>query len=375
MLTRRENLLRVLRGQKPAWTPCSINLWQWYTHHKKFGTLPTELAGSSDQVDAMRRLGCDIFTRNAGGGLGLRREGVEVLKTEEAGSQGPRHIMQIRTPHGELRGIVEDQTALTTSYAVEDLVKDWSRDGKAYLWMLQRESYAWDEQAYAQLDQRIGDDGIILTAIAHTPLKKLHIDFGLDYSSLFMIEEPDAAKECCDLYWSRLWPSIERVARQPSVHAAIFMDNFDTPFYSPALCELYWTPYVRQAAELLAAHGKPLFVHACGKLKISVPTFRDARVRGLEGMAHPPLGDFTPTDAKRMPDYFIYNGGFTAQEQVIKSDDQVRSFYRDFFRELGDFPRFIFGAACQTAINTPWERIKLAVQLCRQYGGNQQESR
>lgn len=373
MLTRRQNLLNVLHGQKPAWTPCSINIWQWYAHHKNFGTLPGELAQTADQIDAMRVLGCDIFTRNAGGGTSRQREGVEVIKRQEPGSQGPRRIELVRTPHGELRAVAEDQAAMTSSYVVEDLVKDWSRDGKAYTWILERESYPWDEEAYAKLDQRIGDDGIAMAPVGQTPLKKLHIDFGLDYGSMFVMEEPEAAKACCDLYWSRLWPTLVKVAQSPLVHAACLMDNFDTPFYPPSLCELYWTPYVRQAAELFAANGKLLFVHACGKLKLSKPTFREAHIHGLEGMAHPPLGDFSPADAKDMPDYFIYNGGFTAQEQVIKSDEQVRSFYRSFFDELGDFPRLIFGAACQTAINTPWDRIQMVVELCRQYGGRPRE--
>ena len=54
MLTRRENLLRVLHGEAPAWVPCALNLWQWYGHHPRCGTLPPELRETRDQVDALR---------------------------------------------------------------------------------------------------------------------------------------------------------------------------------------------------------------------------------------------------------------------------------------------------------------------------------
>jgi hypothetical protein len=120
---------------------------------------------------------------------------------------------------------------------------------------------------------------------------------------------------------------------------------------------------------LLAANGKRLFVHACGKLHALIDVFREACVHGLEGMAHPPIGDFTPADVRAMPEDFIYNGGFSAAEQVTKSTRRVQEFYRQFFDELDGLPRFIFGAACQTTVQTPWERIRLAVDECRCYGG------
>ena len=143
MLTCRENLLCVLHGEEPAWVPYALNLWQWYGHHQRCGTLPPELRETRDQVDALRVPGCDIFSRNCGGGVRVETEGVTCERTEEPGTQGPRHVTTIRTPHGILRGIVEDQIAAATSYAVEDTVKAWSRDGKACLWLLEPERYRW----------------------------------------------------------------------------------------------------------------------------------------------------------------------------------------------------------------------------------------
>ena len=66
-MTKRENLLRLVRGEKPAWVPCALNVGQWHLHHKKFGTLPPELAHMQTQTDVMRHLGCDLFTRNPSG--------------------------------------------------------------------------------------------------------------------------------------------------------------------------------------------------------------------------------------------------------------------------------------------------------------------
>ncbi len=368
-MTRRENLRRVLRGETPAWTPCSINLGQWFDHHVATDTMPRELAGVGDHLDAMRLLGCDIFSRYFNGGFIESFEGAQPQRTTEPGQLGPRTIVRFRTPHGKLQHIAETQTQLTASYDVEDLVKDWESDRKAYLWLLERRRCRWDKQAFTKMTNQIGDDGIAMIQIARTPLKQLHTDFGLDHACLFVMDEPEDAKMICDLHWRAMWPAIQQIADAPDVDAACLMDNVDAPFYTPTLCERYWSPYVRQAADLFAARGKRLFVHACGHLHQLKQTFIDSHVHGLEGMAHPPLGDWTIQDARDMPAPFIYNGGFAAHEQVTKSDDEVRAFYRRFFEELDGFPRFIFASACQTAITTTWDRIQLVVDLCREFGG------
>jgi hypothetical protein len=159
------------------------------------------------------------------------------------------------------------------------------------------------------------------------------------------------------------------VVEADGLHAVVLMDNVDTPFYPPNLCGQYWTPYVRQAADLFERKGKRLLVHACGKLRGLRDVLKASGVHGLEGIAHPPLGDFIPAEAWDLGDRFIYNGGFSAHEQVSKTDDELRTFYDGFFRDLEGFPRLIFAASCNTAVDTPWERIKLAVALCRERGG------
>ncbi|MCC6579146.1 MAG: hypothetical protein IT440_01805 [Phycisphaeraceae bacterium] len=369
VMTRRENLTALLAGQTPAWTPCSINIGQWFTHHQKFGTLPPELAEAKTQLDAMKVLGCDLFSRGVDGGWRPSFEGVEQSTSTEPGTEGPRTAMIFHTPHGELRHVYEEQTRQTTSYAVEDYVKDWETDGQKFLWCMERFRCTWDDKAFLAVDEQFGDDGVVLTPIGGTPLKMLHQHFGLDGACVFVMDHPDEAKMLCDMYWRSYLPALKQIAAHPRVQAVCMMDNVDCPFYPPQLCKDYWTPYVREAVDILRPSGKRLFVHACGHLHGMLDVFREAGLDGLEGMPHPPLGDFTTDDARHMPSHFIYNGGFSASEQVLKSDDQVRAFYDRFFRELEGFDRLIFAAACQTTVTTTWQRIRMVMDLARQYRG------
>ena len=39
------------------------NIGQWFNHRKYTGTLPAQLEGCEDELDAMIRLECDVFSR------------------------------------------------------------------------------------------------------------------------------------------------------------------------------------------------------------------------------------------------------------------------------------------------------------------------
>ncbi len=367
-MTGRENLLRVLRGEKPGWVPCSINVNQWFGHHQRFGLLPEELKGSQTNFDVMKQLGCDLFVRMDGGLRGAEG-GPPWENVVEAGSLGKRTIRKVSTPFGELRSVCQEQEQFSSVYQEEDLIKDWERDQKAYRWVLERSRAVWDAQAFARSQAIVGDQGLVLASTWCTPLKKLHHDFGLDGACLFVMDQPEEAQELCDLFWRGLWPGLQQMAASDEVTAVCFEDNVDTPFYPPGMMERYWVPYVRQTAELFHERGKFVFVHACGKLHDLKQALTEAKVDGLDGMPHPPLGDWTIEDARSMPGHFVYDGGFGAHEQVTKNDEQVEAFYADFFTKMKGHDRFIFAAACQTAITTRWERIKKVVSLCREYGG------
>lgn len=367
-MTRRENLLRVLRGQAPAWVPFAMNFAQWYAHHHTFDSLPEALRGCSSYIQAMKVLGCDIFSRNLDAGYAERDTVLTPREHDEPGPTGPRRTICYDTPHGTLTMVRQQQTALSTSHEEEHFVKDWGTDGDAFRYLLSQRRPEWDERVFDAVDREIGDDGLVNVPAGCTPLKMLHHNFGLAYACLFLSDHPREALSLCDDYWSRLRPVLERLARHPRVASVILMDNVDTPFYPPSLARVYWAPYVKEAATLMRTHGKCLFVHACGKLAGLRGVFAESGVSGLEGVAHPPLGDWTAPQAQACHPGFIFMGGFGAHEQDSMTDAHVRAFYADYLPSASR-TRFIFSASCQTSIRTPWSRLELVRDLCREWGG------
>jgi hypothetical protein len=368
-MTQQENLRKTLRGETPAWIPFAPNFWQWFTHHQAMKTLPAELRDCKDYIDAMKVLGCDIFSRNISSGFREcnRKLTPQVTLSEEP--IGQRKIVEYNTPYGTLRIIDQHQRALTTSHQEEYFVKDWAKDGDACNYLLDQLEYEWDEETCMNVIDKIGDDGIYNMPLAWSPLKMLHNLCGLEYTCYLVMDYPDVAKKLCDDYWQKLQPIFERVAKHPRVESVILMDNVDTPFYPPALLEEYWTPYLKKVTTLLHQHGKYLFVHGCGKLAKLAPQFVEAQITGIEGVAHPYLGDWCVREAQACHSRYIFMGGFSAQEQEEPDENIVRAFYRDYLATARK-ERFIFSSSCQTSIGTPWERIKLVRDICREWGGS-----
>lgn len=368
-MTRRENLRAVLRGQEQAWVPFAINFDQWFGHHKTFGTLPDELRNCETYIDAQKALGCDIFSRNLDGGFREIDTRIESKFTRIKTDIGLRTITEYHTPRGTLRGVLQQQAAISTCHNEEYFVKDWEIDGPAFEYYLDQHEYRWDAGAFIRTDDQVGDWGIVNIPLACTPLKFLHLNLGLEYTCLFINDYPEAARRICDTYWEKVRPCLVQLAEHPRAESACLMDNVDTPFYPPNIARQLWAPYVKDAVGIMGGKGKHLFVHACGKLSALSPIFAECRVSGLEGISHPYLGDWPADEAQMCHPGFVFIGGFSAREQDRNfSDEQVRAFYRDYLPKAGR-RRFIFASSCQTAITTAWERIKLVRDICRQWGG------
>jgi len=368
MITRKENLRLVLTGEMPHWVPFALNFEQWYTHHKTFDTLPADLKHTTSYIQAMKTLQCDIFSRNVDGGVRNVDEKAAWQTSVEKTKVGSRQTNTFQTPHGSLTHVYETQDTLTTGHHSEYMVKNWLQDRNAFLWFMDQHSYTWDRDAFAANNTLIGDDGILMINLGPTPLKFLHRHFGLDGTCFFVMDHFEAAKSLCDTHWAKMLPIIEEIAQDPQTEAAIFLDNVDTPFYPPAYCKDFWTPYVKQAAQIMHTHGKSLFVHACGQLAGLTDEFATAEIDGLEGISPPPLGDWPLHQARQCHDRFIVNGGFTAHEQQAHDENALRTYYEQLFDQMQPLDRWIFAASCQTAIQTTWDRIKFVRNIVRELG-------
>ncbi len=61
---RRAVVESVLRRETPPRFVYAPNYWQWFSHQLNHGLLPPELVHCRTQLDLIRHLGLDVFSRN-----------------------------------------------------------------------------------------------------------------------------------------------------------------------------------------------------------------------------------------------------------------------------------------------------------------------
>jgi uroporphyrinogen-III decarboxylase len=164
---------------------------------------------------------------------------------------------------------------------------------------------------------------------------------------------------------------VEQVVDLPGVTIFEVPDNLDSTFYSPRLFRAFCLPLLRQAAAMIHARGKYLFIHACGRLKALAPLIFESGLDCVEGQAHPPLGDWHLHEARALSPRLILCGGMTANEQQWRGPGTARridDFVRGLLDSLGDRRRFVLASGCNTSPHTPIENLIAFRDAAWKYG-------
>lgn len=365
-MTGRERVMATLFGGIPDRVPFSPNIGQWFDYHRTRGSLPELLRDCTSELDAMKRLGCDIFSRRLCDPVRSSRKGYE-LRAEVASYGSVRYVYT--TPVGTLTRQTVSAPESHTSYVTEHAVK--TRDDlRTLLYMTEHTEYRFDEDAYIRADAALGDTGILLVPFFQSPIKYLHTWAGQEKASYLLFDEADACETLFEVYSEKVFAVAREAAFSPAI-AFCTMDNLDSWFHTPTLVKRYAFEFYRTLAEIFHAQGKLLFSHACGRVRELRALVVEAGLDGFEGVPHPPLGDVTVREVLDFRDGFVVVGGITAHESELFGPDareRLFAYVRELFSSLRGGDRLIFSSACNTSIRTPFENLLDLRDACYEYG-------
>ena len=370
----------VLARRRPGRIAYAPNYWQWFAHHRNHGLLPPALDGCADQLEMIRRLGLDVFSRNVycdeqrgwwGGLAEAVYDGVAVREAERMDGRDRVIERAWSTPHGELRErlryVFAESTLVQEAFAVDD----HERQLDALADLLAARRWRFDADRYAAWRERVGEDGAVVAGEVHSPLKMLHVLLGPQNTTFLLEDFPGRAAELLALHEAAMLDLVGQMARA-GVPAVMSMDNLDTAFHPPRYLERYAASFYEKAARLLHAHGGLFFIHACGRQRDNLRRVAELGVDGLEGVAFPPLGDVELDEALALAGGgFIVTGGISAAEfQRLEDRAAVFSYVRNLFDRLRpQAHRFILSASCNTPYTAPWEMIVAFRDAWREHGG------
>lgn len=366
--TPRDAIRRVLRREDPGRFVYAPNYWQWFTHHRNHGLLPPEIAHCESQMDLIRHLGLDVFSRNIycdpteywfGGLSHATRQGSETEIRRFASGRDTLTERTHHTPSGpvreRLRYVFADSTLVQETHPLTTEAPDLD----AFEKMILARRWRFDADRWRHWRDRAGPDAVVVAGELFSPLKMLHLAAGAADSVYLLEDHPGRCAEWMAAH-ERAQLDLLRQMLDSGVEAVMSMDNLDAAFHPPAYVERYSASFYERASRMCHERGAAFFIHACGRQRALLPLIASLGVDGLEGVAFPPLGDVALDEAMRLSgDRLIITGGISAAEtEHFRSFGETRDFLARLLDRLRPYRhRFMLSASCNTSTRTPWEVI------------------
>ena len=376
---RRECVAAVLQRKPPARVVYAPNYWQWFAHHLNHGLLPPEIAHCRTQLDLIRHLGLDVFSRNIysdqqhcwfGGLTEEVWDGVEVR--EDVRMDGRDRIIN-RTYHTRRSTLTErqrhvfaDSTLVQEKFALDDVEDPLC----ALEELLRARRWRFLPDRYAREQALVGDDGFVVAGELFSPLKALHLLAGAVNTTYLIDDDEPRVREILTFHEEAQLDLASQIAAA-GVPAMMAMDNLDAAFHTPAYLEKFSASYYERASRIAHEHGSTFWIHACGRQRVNLRLIDSLGVDGLEGVAYPPLGDVELDEVMRLTsDRFLVTGGISAMEtEKFRTADEVRRYVEDLLTRLRPYThRFMLAASCNTSIRTQWQVIRWFRDAWREFG-------
>jgi hypothetical protein len=177
--------------------------------------------------------------------------------------------------------------------------------------MVEHTEYVADYYPIEQAMDWLGEEGIVLAALPHSPLQMLMIDWvGSEGGRFFYhhADHPDLVQELYRALCASREPLYEIAARSPAP-VVLCGDNVDGVLVTPALFQAYFMPVYERQAEVLHAGDKLMAVHMDGRLKSLHGLIARTPIDIIEALHPPPMGDLPIGQAlSAWPDKSIWIG-------------------------------------------------------------------
>lgn len=366
---KRKNLITLIKRKRTDHIIYAPNYWQWFAHQRNHNILPDEINHCKSQLDLIKYLGLNVFSRNVYcdeqeywfGGLSDIEFGTVICQRADEWKNGDRIITKnYKTKYGELSEVLRYNFKHSTLIQEKFLVDNYEEQQGALKDYLENRKWTFNKKKFIEAEKIVGNEGLIIAGEVHSPLKMLHLLMGSQDTVFFIIDYPKLVNELLKIHEETQLALIRQMT-QSGVKVVMAMDNLDTMFHPPQYVEKYSASFYERASKLCHENDALFMIHACGNQKDNLKLISSLGVDGLEGVAFPPLGDVELEEAmENTHDGFVITGGISAIEtRNVKTREEVFTYVKDLFRRMKPYKgRFIFSASCNTSIETKWDTIK-----------------
>jgi hypothetical protein len=359
----REMELAVFRGEDPGGVLWQPRLDFWYAVNKKRGTLPEPLR-QADILDVYDY--CHASVRYFGNGLRVRHRNVQVTETHPD-EKSLKTTWE--TPVGSLTEVKRYDAWRLSAHTFEYRLKK-PEDFKVLEFILQDESWYWDQAVYDRDMQELGLYGTPQFYFRRSPWQRLIVEeMGFEPTIYALYDYPAVIQRYLEVAAAADDAMYEVLGRCP-VPILNFGENIDASLDSPDLWRKYLAPYYQRRLEQLKAAGKFVHIHVDGAMKPLLSHLQDCPWDGIEAPTPLPQGDVTLEEIKAGLGDLVLLDGIPALYFVPALYSYSEAELVECTRRLVDlfYPRLILGVSDEIPPDSDIERVRLVGELVQQLG-------
>jgi hypothetical protein len=249
----------------------------------------------------------------------------------------------------------------TTAHNAEYKVKT-VEDLRILAYMLQDETWYWDQKAYEEDLAWVGTRGVPQFYARRSPIQQLFIrETGFERGIYMMYDHPQAIERYVEVA-TAADDQMYNVICQCPVPIFNLGENIDVHMDPPAIWNEHLVPYYRKRVAQLHDAGKFVHIHIDGSMKPLLPYLREVPWDGIEAATPVPQGDVTLDELKEAFGDLVLLDGIPALYFLA---DFAQQDLVDCTKRLVDLfhPHLILGISDEISPIGDIERVRLVGEL------------
>jgi len=197
----------------------------------------------------------------------------------------------------------------------------------------------------------LGEDGVVLDALPHSPMQMLMIHWVGSEGGRFFYHHADYPDLVEDLYQaiSKSREPLYAIAAKSPAPIALCGDNIDGVLVNPNLFRKYFMPEYEKQGEILHQHGKLMAVHMDGRIDVLKDLIPQTPIDIIEALHPPPMGDLSIGEAlARWPDKIIWVG--FPGSAYMGGPEKTQKAALELLREIGTGERLAIAMSTENLV-------------------------
>ena len=225
-------------------------------------------------------------------------------------------------------------------------------DYKVVRYIVEHTEYVADYFPMTQAMDWLGEEGVVLDGLPHSPMQMLMIHWiGSEGGRFFyhLADYPELVEDLSRAISKSREPLYEIAAKSPAP-IALCGDNIDGVLVNPKLFRKYFMPEYEKQARVLHARGKLMAVHMDGRLNVLKELIPETPIDIVEALHPPPMGDLPIGEALSLWQEKVLWLGFPGAIYV-SGPQATKEFALDLLQEIAPGERVVLAMSTENPVS------------------------